>query len=90
VTTVTGATKLNIQIQLLTEDGRVVLDRTVQGNVRFYGNNLKSTSKVAHSSAKLLARSTLPEPTAPASKVTANSGDGFSRSSAALKQSAVE
>jgi len=31
VTTVTGATKLNIQIQLLTEDGRVVLERNVQG-----------------------------------------------------------
>jgi len=90
VTTVTGATKLNIQIQLLTEDGRVVLERNVQGNVRFYGNNLRSTGKVAHSSAKLLARSTLPEPTAQDAKATASNSDGSSRSGAALKQSAIE
>src|SRR5579864_20255 len=90
VTTVTGATKLNIQIQLLTKDGRVVLERNVQGNVRFYGNNLRSTGKVAHSSAKLLAKSTLPEPTAPDAKATASNSDGSSRSGAALKQSAIE
>jgi len=89
VTTVTGATKLNIQIQLLTDDGRVVLERNVQGNVRFYGNNLRSTGKVAHNSAKLLAKSTLPEPTA-AAKATANNSDDSSKSGAALKQSADE
>lgn len=61
-----------------------------RGNVRFYGNNLRSTGKVAHSSAKLLAKSTLPDPTAPDAKATANNSDGYSTSSVALKQSAVE
>ena len=92
VTTVTGATKLNIQIQLLTEDGRVVLERDVQGNVRFYGDNLRSTGKVAHNAAKILARSTLPEPSTPAvaQKASGTNGNDSSKSSAALEQSAIK
>jgi hypothetical protein len=31
---VTGATKLKVHIQLVTRNGRVVLDRAVEGNVR--------------------------------------------------------
>jgi hypothetical protein len=60
VTTVTGATKLKVHIQLVTRDGRVVLDRTVEGKVRFIGDNLKATSKVANNTAKILKRSPLP------------------------------
>ena len=60
VTTVAGATKLNVHIQLLTRSGRVVLDRVVEGNVRFIGDNLRATNKVAHNTAKTLKQSTLP------------------------------
>jgi hypothetical protein len=60
VTTVAGATKLNVQIQLLTRNGHVVLERTVQGNVRFIGDNLGATNKVANNTAKILKQSTLP------------------------------
>lgn len=60
VTTVTGATKLKVHIQLVTRNGRVVLDRAAEGNVRFIGDNLRATNKVANNTAKILKRSTLP------------------------------
>ena len=60
VTTVSGATKLKVRIQLVTRDGHVVLERTVKGDVRFIGDNLKVTNKVASNTAKILKRSTLP------------------------------
>ena len=62
VTTVAGATKLKVHIQLLTRDGHVVLEHVVDGNVRFLGDNLKATNKVAHNAAKLVKRSPLPQP----------------------------
>ena len=65
VTTVAGATKLNVHIQLLTRSGRVVLDRAVEGDVRFIGDNLRATNKVANNTAKILKQSTLPAPAAP-------------------------
>jgi hypothetical protein len=67
VTTVAGATKLNVHIQLVTPDGRVVLERAVVGNVRFIGDNLKATNKVASHTAHLLKRS-LPQPAAVAAQ----------------------
>ena len=91
VTTISGATKVNVQIQLLTPDGRVVLERAIQGNVRFYGDNLRATGKVAHNAAKILARSTLPQPSATVSqKATGGNGNDFSKSSVALEQSAIK
>jgi hypothetical protein len=60
VTTVTGATKLKVHIQLVTRNGRVVLDRAVEGNVWFIGDNLRATNKVANNKAKILKRLTLP------------------------------
>jgi hypothetical protein len=71
VTTVAGATKLTVHIQLVTADGRVVVDRAVAGNVRFFGDNLKATSKVASNTAKLLKRTSLESPAA-GSPMTAN------------------
>jgi hypothetical protein len=65
VTTVTGATKLNIRIQLLARNGDVVLDRTIHGNVRFFGDNLRATHNVAHNAAKTIKRSTFPGPAMP-------------------------
>jgi hypothetical protein len=60
VTTVAGATKLKVHVQLITRNGDVVLEHVVAGNVRFIGNNLRATHNVAHSTAKILKRSTLP------------------------------
>jgi len=62
VTTVAGATKLKVHIQLLTRNGHVVWEHTVDGNVRFFGDNLGATNKVAHNAAKTLKRSPLPQP----------------------------
>jgi hypothetical protein len=64
VTTLTGATKLRVHIQLVTRNGRVVLDRAVEGDVRFIGDNLRATIKVANNTAKILKHSTLPAPAA--------------------------
>src|SRR5882757_205667 len=61
VTTVSGATKLNVRIQLLTPEGHQVLEHVVAGNVRFIGSNLRATHNLARSVAATLKRSTLPE-----------------------------
>jgi hypothetical protein len=65
VTTIAGATKLKVRIQLLTWDSHVVLEHTVEGDVRFIGDNLRATNKVAHNAAKILKRSPLPQPATP-------------------------
>lgn len=57
VTTVSGATKLTVRIQLLTQDGKIVLDRTVNGNVRFFGSNLRATHNLASNIAKTIKQS---------------------------------
>jgi len=57
VTTVSGATKLTVQIQLVTQDGKIVLERTVNGNVRFFGSNLRATHNLARNIAKLIKQS---------------------------------
>jgi hypothetical protein len=61
VTTLSGATKLNVRIQLLTPEGHQVLEHVVAGNVRFIGSNLRATHNLAHSVAATLKRSTLSE-----------------------------
>jgi hypothetical protein len=62
VTTLSGATKIKVRIQLVTPNGQVVLERIAAGDVRFMGDNLKAADKVANNTAKLLKRSTLPTP----------------------------
>jgi hypothetical protein len=57
VTTVSGATKIMVWTQLLTRDGQIVLDRTVNGNVRFFGSNLRATNNLARNIAKTLEKS---------------------------------
>jgi hypothetical protein len=61
VTTVAGATKLKVRSQLCTRDGQVVVERVVDGNVRFFGGNLRATHNVAHNLANVLKEATLPE-----------------------------
>jgi len=65
VTTVAGATKLNVKSQLCTADGQVVLERIVNGNVRFLGGNLRATHNLAHNVAAEIQKSNLPEPKGP-------------------------
>jgi hypothetical protein len=62
VTTVGGATKLTVRTELCTPDGAVVLERTISGNVRFMGNNLRATHNLARNVAKFIQKSSLPEP----------------------------
>ena len=54
VTTVSGATKLNVRIQLITREGQVVEEHVVDGNVRFIGGNLRATHNLAHNVAAIL------------------------------------
>jgi hypothetical protein len=61
VTTVSGATKLNVRIQLVTPEGHQVMEHVVAGNVRFIGSNLRATHNLAHSVAATLKQSTLPD-----------------------------
>lgn len=65
VTTVSGATKLTVRSQLVTRDGKVIFERTVDGNVRFMGGNLRATHNLAHNVAKNIKQSslTVPSPT---------------------------
>jgi hypothetical protein len=60
VTTVSGATKLSVRSQLLTREGKVVLERTVNGDVRFFGSNLRVTHNLAHNIAKTIKQSSWP------------------------------
>src|SRR5712672_2809460 len=57
VTTVSGATKLTVRSQLFTREGKVVLERTVAGNVRFFGSNLRATHNLARNVAKTIKQS---------------------------------
>ena len=57
VTTVSGATKLTVRSQLLTREGKVVLERNVNGDVRFFGSNLRATHNLAHNIAKAIKQS---------------------------------
>ena len=57
VTTVSGATLLTVQSQLITRDGKIVLERTVNGNVRFFGSNLRATHNLARNIAKVIKQS---------------------------------
>jgi len=62
VTTVAGATKLTVRSQLCTRGGKIVLERTINGNVRFMGSNLRAPHNLAHNVAKAIKQSSLPEP----------------------------
>ena len=57
VTTFSGATKLSVRSQLVTREGKIVLDRTVNGDVRFFGNNLRATHNLARNIAKMIKES---------------------------------
>jgi len=53
MTTVLGATKVDVSASVTDREGRVLLDRRVQGKVRFFGENLGVTNDLAKHIAKL-------------------------------------
>src|ERR1700722_5286084 len=70
VTTVSGATKLTVRSQLVTREGKVVLGQTVNGEVRFFGSNMRATHNLARNIAKAIKRSSWTEVGQPAATVT--------------------
>ncbi len=56
ITTVLGATKVDLAAKLTAHDGGTLLDRQVNGKVRFFGENLGVTNDLAKRIAKLLRR----------------------------------
>jgi hypothetical protein len=47
VTTVSGATSMKVKVQFVSKDGQVLREKTVEGKVRFYGENLRATYDLA-------------------------------------------
>ncbi len=54
VTTVTGATKVDVSATVVASDGKVLLEQNLTGKVRFFGENLGATHDLAKRIAKLL------------------------------------
>lgn len=52
VTTVKGATKIMVHCQFTNPDGTVLLQRDIEGKVRFFGDNLKATQDFAKKAAQ--------------------------------------
>lgn len=63
VTTVAGATKVQVHLKVATRDGNAVLEKDVQGTVRIFGENLKATFALASAIAAKLRDASLPAPT---------------------------
>jgi len=53
VTTVAGATSINVHCQFTSPDGNSLLERDINGKVRFFGGNLKSTHDFAKKAARV-------------------------------------
>jgi len=53
VTTVAGATSIAVHCQFTRRDGTSLLERDVNGKVRFFGGNLKATNDFAKKAAKV-------------------------------------
>jgi len=53
VTTFTGATSITIHCRFTKPDGEVLLERDVNGKVRFFGGNLRATHDFAKKAARL-------------------------------------
>ena len=54
VTTVAGATTIKTNVQVVTRDGRTVVNRQVEGKVRFFGENLNATGDFAKKTAEMM------------------------------------
>jgi hypothetical protein len=47
VTTVKGATSIKVKVQFMSRDGKVLLEKDLEGKVRFFGENLRATYDLA-------------------------------------------
>jgi hypothetical protein len=54
VTTVAGATSITIHCRFISADGKVLLEKDVNGKVRFFGDNLKATYDFAKKASALV------------------------------------
>lgn len=54
LTTVLGATKVDVTASVTSRDGRVLLDQKITGRVRFFGENLGVTNDLAKRITKLV------------------------------------
>ncbi len=54
VTTVGGATKISVRAQLATRDSQIKMDKTAQGTVRLFGENLKASQDLAKNIANMI------------------------------------
>jgi Domain of unknown function (DUF4410) len=53
VTTVAGATSINVHCAFTDKDGKTLLERDIKGNVRFLGGNLRATYDFAKRAARV-------------------------------------
>jgi len=63
VTTVKGATKVQVHLKVSTRDGKPLVEKDVQGTVRLFGENLKATYALAKHIAETIRDTSLPGPT---------------------------
>jgi len=54
VTTVTGSTKMTLNVHITDHAGQTLVDRDVQGKVRFLGENLRATYDFSKKVAKIV------------------------------------
>jgi hypothetical protein len=47
VTTVKGATSIKVKVQFTSRDGKLLLEKDLEGKVRFFGENLRATYDLA-------------------------------------------
>lgn len=47
VVTIAGATSIKVKVQLTSREGKVLIEKDVEGKVRFYGENLRATYDLA-------------------------------------------
>jgi hypothetical protein len=57
VTTLAGATSIKVKVQFTSREGKVLLEKDVEGKVRFYGENLRATYDLAKKVAALVNKS---------------------------------
>jgi hypothetical protein len=62
VTTIAGAMVITTDVQLVTRDGRTLIDRQIKGKVRLFGGNLNATRDLAKKVAKLIRQNTVRHP----------------------------
>jgi len=54
VITVAGATSIKVKVQFASREGKVLLEKNVEGKVRFYGENLRATYDLSKKVAALV------------------------------------